>query len=146
MGQPIPFVPFANVALCARMDWKKRQLRSDPEADGVHDGDTAYLFVDKGERGYDNRPCRFYGYDSPEIDSKDADIKAKAVSARDFLRGLILGKEVYVMKLGLDPHDRPIVLVWTDKKEYGDRAKSVNRKMLDAGHGVARYQSFGPLE
>lgn len=147
MGTPLPFIPFQNRVICGKFSWKKRALSFDQAVDDVvHDGDTAYLFVDKGERGYDNPPCRLYGIDTPEINSSDPAIKAAAVAARDFLVPLILGKDLCVIKLTMDPHGRPVVLIWTDPADFGDRAKSVNRKMVDAGHAIYRYQTHGTLD
>jgi len=146
MGTPTPFVPFQNRTWCKKMVWSEGQLTVDPKHDVVHDGDTAWLFIDKGEYGYDNSPCRLYGIDTPEMNDSDPAIKAKAIAARDYLRGLIMGKQVYVIKVAMDPHDRPVVLIWLDTAAFGDRARSVNRMMVDAGHAIYKYQTHGTLD
>jgi endonuclease YncB( thermonuclease family) len=49
---------------------------------------------------------RLTGIDTAEITSKDPALKAKAVQARDWLRGQILGKDVFLESAGLDKYGR----------------------------------------
>jgi len=136
------FVPFSFRAWVKRLDWKSGTLQPD---EAVIDGDSAHIFVDRGMYEYQAAPCRLYGINTPEMTDKDPVVRSKAVAARDFLRGLILGREVFVQSMMLDKYGRPIVIVWTDVAQFGDRSKSVNRAMIDAGHSVAYLQDHGPL-
>jgi endonuclease YncB( thermonuclease family) len=139
----MPFAPFQYRAWCKKMDWSTGQLSSDPSV--IYDGDTGYFFKDNGERTYSNQPCRFYGIQCEEMNSTDPALKAKAVAARDFVRSEILGKQVWIQSLDLDPHGRPVIVVWQNAADVGDRSKSLNRKLLDLGHAVPYLQTKGAL-
>jgi len=139
------FVPFQYRAWVKKLIWKDGQLVEGDPFDVVHDGDTCYLLIDKGERNYSNPPCRFYGIDTPELNDKDPEVRRRAIEARDFLRPLIRGKEVYIISVDKDPYDRPVVLVWLNPADFGDRAKSVNRLLVDKGYAVPRYQTHGAI-
>ena len=137
------FTPFQFRAWCKKMDWSAGQLSAGPEA--VYDGDTAYFFKDNGERDYSNQPCRFYGIQCQEMNSTDPVLKEKAVAARDFVRAAILGHQVWLQSVALGPHGRPVVIIWTNQADFGDRSKSLNRKLLDLGHAVPYMQTKGAL-
>ena len=139
----MPFVPFQYRTWCKKMDWKSGQLSSAPEV--VYDGDTAYFFKDGGERNYSNQPCRFYGIQCAEMNATDPLVKEKAIAARDFVRAAILGKQVWLQSIAMDPHGRPVVIVWFNEEDMGDRSKSLNRKLLDLRHAVPYLQTKGVL-
>jgi micrococcal nuclease len=73
----------------------------------VHDGDTCTVDIDLGfSMSLRKMKVRLTGIDTAEITSKDPALKAKAVQARDWLRGQILGKEVYLESAGQDKYGR----------------------------------------
>jgi micrococcal nuclease len=55
----------------------------------VVDGDTADLFVDVGFRGYQIGRFRFLGIDTPELNDKDEDQRAKAKEAKQLVQDLL---------------------------------------------------------
>jgi micrococcal nuclease len=80
----------------------------------VHDGDTLTADIDLGfSINLKSIKIRLDGIDTPEITSKDAALKAKAILARDFLRQECLGKDVYLESRGLDKYGRCLAKVFT---------------------------------
>ncbi len=76
----------------------------------VYDGDTVTaLFPFKGDMY--KWKCRLYGIDTPEIRKE----KVKAIESRDFLRSLVLNKEVDLECLNFDKYGRVLVKIYTDK-------------------------------
>jgi endonuclease YncB( thermonuclease family) len=146
MGTVIPFIPFQNRCWVKKVIWKTGTLEWGDPFDTVHDGDTCYLFTDKGERQFDNRPCRLYGIDTDEINAKDIVLRESASKQRNFLRPLIDGKEVFVIKVAIDPYDRPVVIMWDNKAKFGDRAQSINRLLMDTFGMMPYMQNYGPLD
>lgn len=133
------FHPFQNLALCTKMSWKDKQLIP---AGAVLDGDTAYLFFDKGERGYENPSCRFYGIDAPETsgahsalwrDDPLAGEIAKTAKAR--VQALIEGKEVFCRSMDRDKYGRRLDLIWITKEDADseDPARSLNQLLINEG-------------
>jgi endonuclease YncB( thermonuclease family) len=53
------------------------------------DGDTADLFVDTGFRGYHLFRFRFLEIDTPELNSRDEDERARAVEAKEAVMDLL---------------------------------------------------------
>lgn len=51
----------------------------------VVDGDTAHLFVDRGNHDYSVWKVRLYGVDTPELRSRDAEDRARAQDAKSQL-------------------------------------------------------------
>lgn len=89
----------------------------------AYDGDTVALFVDLAslvdghefDLGFGvsyflpripiRLQCRVYGIDCPELNSKDPDVKAQAVAARDFTRECLpVGEEIRVVSHGWDKY------------------------------------------
>lgn len=63
----------------------------------VYDGDTITVDVDLGFKIVLRKiKLRLLGINCPEIKSKDPKERKKAIEARDFVKGLILGKEVII--------------------------------------------------
>lgn len=75
----------------------------------VHDGDTLTADVDLGFKlVIKSLKIRLMGIDTAEITSKDPSLKNLAVSARDWLRGQCLGKDVYLESCGVDKYGRSL--------------------------------------
>lgn len=55
----------------------------------VVDGDTADLFVDQGFRGYQIGRFRFLDIDTPELNSKDEENRAKAKEAKEAVQEML---------------------------------------------------------
>lgn len=55
----------------------------------VVDGDTADLFVDVGFRGYQIGRFRFLDIDTPELNSKDEENRAKAKEAKEAVQEML---------------------------------------------------------
>ena len=61
----------------------------------VYDGDTIWVLSKYNGEEY-RFNLRLYGYDSPELRSKNKEEKEAAISARDYLADKILGKRVRI--------------------------------------------------
>ena len=73
----------------------------------VYDGDTVKVDIDLGfSMSLRGLKVRLSGIDTAEIKSNDPDLKKKAVAARDWLRGQILNKDVFLESAGLDKYGR----------------------------------------
>jgi len=62
----------------------------------IYDGDTMTVEIDLGFTIKFTAKLRLLGIDTPEIRSKDQTEKALAYEARDYLRNLLLNKEVTI--------------------------------------------------
>ena len=62
----------------------------------VYDADSATFVVDCGFYIKHEIKTRFMGIDTPEIRTKNAEEKKLGLEARDFIRGLILRKQVTI--------------------------------------------------
>lgn len=129
-------IPFCYSAWIRKMDWKTGQLISDPDK-VIHDGDSGYAFLDRGEREYGNSLFRLYGVNTPELNATDPAVRAKAILARDWLREKILGKQVWVRSLGMEKYGRILLIIWTSLADSGDSVKSVNAQLIQNGHAIA---------
>lgn len=118
---------FQNRAWVKKLDWKAGQLVIDG---AVHDGDTAWLFLDHGERDYMCASCRLWGINAYELTDKDPVRRQKAVEGREWLKSQIQGKEVYVISKDLDKYGRPLVIIWLDTMTFGSWEGSVNNAMV----------------
>lgn len=94
----------------------------------VYDGDTftiaTFLF---GE--FYRFSVRLYGIDTPEIKTKDAKMKSRAILARDALRQLIMNKIVELKNVEYEKYGRLMAHVYVD-------GINVNDWMIHRGHGV----------
>lgn len=127
------FQPFAYRGLCKKMDWATGQLVAEG---AVHDGDSCWLFMDKGNREFLNANCRLYGVNAYELNDKDAGIRQRAVEARTWLRAQIEGKQVFILSKGLEKYGRPLAIIWLNEADFGNNSKSANKALLDAGHAI----------
>ncbi len=65
----------------------------------VYDGDTITILVDCGYYTYHKATLRLYGIDTPEVRTKDKAEKKKGLMVRDWLRGMILKKDIIVKSI-----------------------------------------------
>lgn len=146
------FFPFQNRALVTRLSWKDKALL---HAGAVLDGDTAYLLFDLGERGYDNPASRFYGIDCPELSGAQSNLwkdDPKAVeiakAAKERVRDLIEGKEVYCRSVGLDKYGRRLNLIWItpEAADSEDPARSLNQLLIAEGLAKRYYDTLNLLK
>jgi micrococcal nuclease len=93
----------------------------------VHDGDsvTILMKVPFIENPYLWK-CRLNGIDTPEITSKNKSEKEKAIMARDFIKELILDKDVQVKCHKFDKYGRLLVNVTVDDKDLSELLISKN--------------------
>jgi micrococcal nuclease len=102
----------------------------------VYDGDTITVALDLGLSIKVRAKCRLLGIDTPEIRTKSAAEKKAAYTARDRVRGMILGETVLLHSVAKpDKYGRLLVKVWT---QGGD---CVNQVLLD--EGLAREYDGG---
>lgn len=107
----------------------------------VVDGDTVDLWVDLGFRNYLSGRFRLYGIDTPELNSKDEALRAKALEAKQFSTGFCASQgnvvltndwllEVNVKK---DPDNFGRWLVSIFKKNIDGTEVCLNEELLKAG-------------
>lgn len=80
----------------------------------VTDGDTIVADIDVGF-GFklSKANIRLDGIDAGEIHSKDDQIKAKGLAAKNWLAARIDGKEIYVQSGGFDKYGRVLAKIYT---------------------------------
>ena len=87
----------------------------------VYDGDTItianYLHPLIEPRVFYKFNIRLRRIDSPEINSKDLEIKKKAIESRDILKDLIFNKIVKLENVGIDKYGRLLAEVLIDCSE-----------------------------
>lgn len=111
---------------------KKSLYKYSGVATRVIDGDTCICMVDLGMKVYKEVVIRLAGINSPELSSKDPDVKRSAVAAKGFLAGLIEGKTIYFDSKSLDKYDRSIAEIFIEGFDA-----SVNKMMVESGCAVA---------
>lgn len=95
----------------------------------VIDGDTVELIIDLGFTVQWKSTCRLYGINTPELRSKNADEKAKALLARDFTKAnLNEGAIVIIKSKKLDKYGRPLVDIYCSE----DYSIHLNAALIDA--------------
>lgn len=74
----------------------------------VYDGDTLTVDIDLGfDLWLRNQKVRVAGIDTPEVNSKNADLRTRAIAARDRVRALIPdGSDVTLVSEKYDPTEK----------------------------------------
>lgn len=101
------------------------------EVVSVHDGDSCRLVIDMGFKMYAEHPCRLARIDTPEMRSPDPELQAKAVEARDYLRGLLegamsAGADVVIHSVKLEKYGRALCELYIE-------GMNVNDELLELG-------------
>jgi endonuclease YncB( thermonuclease family) len=109
------------------------------EVTSVYDGDTFDCIVDMGFSTSVKIKVRVLGIDTCEMKSKDPELKAKAVQARDYLRSVILGKKIILRTAGMEKYGRWLGEIWEVPAEGADLGESINSKMISLGHAKAYF-------
>ena len=111
----------------------------------VYDGDTFTAVVDLGFHLKMEMHFRMLGINTPEIKTGTPDSKKKAVEAREYLRSLILDKDVVIKsdKDKTEKYDRYLGTVFIDqvtppnagqKTAAATETVNVNQTMIDKGY------------
>ena len=95
--------------------------------ESVYDADTVTLLIDVGFKTFRREKVRLYGIDTPEIKTKDLKEKRLGLEARDFLRDLILLKDVTIETLKQGKFGRYLVKIWIGELY-------VNDKLIELGY------------
>ena len=129
------FIPFTYEGWVMKLDWGHGKLTADDKT--VHDGDTGYALLDCGRRRYDNTPFRLWGVNAYELNDTDPAKRELAQYGRDFLRGRILGKLVYIRSFKYDEKfGRILTIIWEKKEDFNQNILSVNAALVAAGLAV----------
>lgn len=119
-------------AFCVEGEFKVKCIK-------VYDGDTITVALEPWKGfGYRRFSCRVAHYDCSEIKGSTEEEKKLAIEARDYLRALILDKEIVVRTIcskKKDPYGRLLVEVFID-------GLYINQIMLNK-FGCP-YQGVGP--
>lgn len=107
----------------------------------VYDGDTITLELDLGFHIKITENCRLYGIDAPEVRGPT---RKEGLASRDFLRKLILSKQVLVttFKDKQGKYGRYIVKLFLEEysEEYLNyvslKCLSINDILVKAGHAI----------
>jgi micrococcal nuclease len=79
----------------------------------VIDGDSVELIIDLGFTVQWKSICRLYGINTPELRSKNANEKARAIAAKEFTKAnLNEGSIVIIKSEKLDKYGRPLVDIY----------------------------------
>ena len=103
----------------------------------VYDGDTCTVDIDLGMRTWVHEErLRLFRINAPELTGAQ---KPAGLAARDFLRGLINGKEIHLqtIKDKQEKYGRYLAEVFV---QQGDVWLNVNDEMVKNGHAV--YQDY----
>ena len=99
----------------------------------IYDGDTVTCNIDVGFGiVLHKRKIRLLGIDTPEVRGEE---REEGLKARDWLRELVLGKEIilYTVKDRTGKYGRLLGIIY-----YND--ENINKKLVDAGY--ARYAFY----
>ena len=97
----------------------------------VIDGDTIELNIDLGFRVWTKCHARLLGIDTPEIRTKNEDVKLLGLKAKSRVEEILTeyGNKVRIISHDLDKYGRPLVTVF---------AGSINVNQLLLNEGLAR--------
>jgi micrococcal nuclease len=99
----------------------------------VIDGDSVELIIDLGFTVQWKSICRLYGINTPELRSKNANQKTRAIAAKEFNKAnLNEGSIVIIKSEELDKYGRPLVDIYCGK----DNSIHLNASLID--NGLAR--------
>ena len=108
------------------------------EVTSVYDGDTCTATIDLGFKLFTRKAkLRLLGIDTYELRSSDPAEKILAVDARDYLRGLILGKSVRIQSKRKGKYGRYLVTIWLLDDDGDPGEQSINDIMVESGHARA---------
>ena len=101
----------------------------------AYDGDTCKVIVDLGFGVSKTMKIRLHGLDAPEIRGKT---KKEGIASRDFLRKLILDKDVLIetIKNGKGKYGRYIAKIWLNIDN--DVQCCVNDLLITEGHAIKK--------
>lgn len=94
----------------------------------IYDGDTLHVAALINGKPY-RFTIRMYGYDSPELKTKDPEEKKAAIKARDVLAARIDGR---IVKVNIHPIKEKYGRVLAD---LSDENGQINSWMIEQGHG-----------
>lgn len=97
----------------------------------VYDGDSITVHVPWHGRLY-RHGLRLWGIDTPELRTRDPEEKAAGVRARDYLRGRVLGKVIWVAFEGLDKYGRFLGHLYDTRHRAS--ARTLNAELINLGH------------
>jgi endonuclease YncB( thermonuclease family) len=114
----------------------------------VYDGDTINVVFNPF--GIDSEQiCRFrirlMGIDTPEIKNKNLKEKEKAILVREYLRGLILNKLIYIKCEGFDKYGRLLAYIYDESyslinekgKQFDKMLNSINQILIDKDYAYS---------
>lgn len=95
----------------------------------VYDGDTCTADIQLGFYVIAHKvKLRLYGINTPEIRGGTAETKKAGITARDWLRDKVLGKEVILKSFGKGKYGRWLVDIYLDEDTV-----SLNQQLIDKG-------------
>lgn len=96
----------------------------------VVDGDTIHMDIDLGMRISYKTNCRLDNINTPELTSKDMEVRIRAIAAKEFLINMLpVGSIVDLNSTSLDKYGRPLGIIVFN-------GGNVNEEMLKNGHAV----------
>jgi endonuclease YncB( thermonuclease family) len=117
--------------------WNFNGLSALGKVVSVYDGDTITIAFNTFGLGFFQHNIRLLGIDAPEMRGKSAEEKKAATEARDYLRSLVLGKEISFKVTETDKYGRLLASVTI-------KGQDVSGQMLS--HGFAKPYSGGTRE
>lgn len=98
----------------------------------VYDGDTITAEIDLGFKIKTEQKLRLYGINTPEL-TKDE--RPEGLKARDYLRGRILHKRIFIktVKDKTGKYGRYIVVIYLQE---GDGYTNINRELVEYGYAI----------
>lgn len=110
----------------------------------VLDGDTLDVTIDVGFNIKSKDRIRIFGVNAPEMSTPEG------IKAKEFLEGLIqvngLDIVFYSIKDKRETFGRYLGVLYFGKDALKLPPKSINKIILEAGHGKAKYISAGDLK
>lgn len=95
----------------------------------VYDGDTCTADIQLGFYVIAHKvKLRLYGINTPEIRGGTAETKKAGITARDWLRERVLGKEITIKSFGKGKYGRWLVELYLEDSEV-----SINQELIDRG-------------
>lgn len=99
----------------------------------VIDGDTVECMVDLGFHTVKVDRFRLARINTPEVNSKDPEVKKAAIAAQSFVRDKVFGKGVFIRTKKTDKYGRYVAEIYFN---WGSEQLCLNDVLIEQGHAT----------
>tara|TARA_R100001163_G_scaffold61334_1_gene51235 strand:- start:424 stop:831 length:408 start_codon:yes stop_codon:yes gene_type:complete len=123
-----------SVSVASTLRWRKQMYEYRVILDRVVDGDTVDVDIDLGfDTWLSKQRIRLYGLDTWESRTRDLEVKAKGLLAKEFTKQMVSGaEEIVLLSYGRGKYGRTLGELICD-------GVNLNDALIENGHAVKYY-------